>query len=214
MSVRRLDANFATTARRSLAALLLACLLLAVASTRAVAAGPLVTSVSGLDDFEPAAFQEVRATGEGSTDTCFFFLVSDYVMADGSLANIVKRMMAGASGILVGNFQVVHEDALPWLPPAARGSGPVRANVTLKGTFSAWRATGQVDSSSLTWPSIPEARDLSATFEATPDRIEVSAKRGAKLVFSDLKTTVSAGRMIPLSISKTTCRFLSSRSGA
>jgi hypothetical protein len=63
VSVRRPDANFATTARRSLAALLLACLLLAVVSARAGAAGPLVTSVSGLDDFEPAAFQEVRATG-------------------------------------------------------------------------------------------------------------------------------------------------------
>src|SRR5262245_12674231 len=67
------------------------------------------------------------------------------------------------------------EDAWPWLPPVVRGSGPVRASVAMKGTLSAWRATGQVDSSNLTWPSVPEARDLSATFEATPDRIEVSA---------------------------------------
>jgi len=73
------------------------------------------------------------------------------------------------------------EDAWPWLPPAARGSGPVRANVTVKGTLSAWRAPGQVESSSLTWPSIPEARDLSATFEATPDRIEVSAFKATVL---------------------------------
>ena len=73
------------------------------------------------------------------------------------------------------------EEAWPWLPPATRGSGPVRANVTLKGTASAWRARGQVDSGSLTWPSIPEARDLSATFEATQDRIEVSAFKATVL---------------------------------
>jgi translocation-and-assembly-module (TAM) inner membrane subunit TamB-like protein len=66
------------------------------------------------------------------------------------------------------------EDAWPWLPPAGRGSGPVRASVVMRGTLAAWRATGQLESSGLTWPAIPAARDLSATFEATPDRIEVS----------------------------------------
>jgi hypothetical protein len=48
-------------------------------------------------------------------DTCFFFLVSDYIMADGSLASALEQMMDGRSGVLVGNFQVVLEDALPWL---------------------------------------------------------------------------------------------------
>lgn len=67
------------------------------------------------------------------------------------------------------------EDAWPWLPPVGRGSGPVRASVVMKGTLTAWRATGQLASSALTWPAIPAARDLNATFEATPDRIEVSA---------------------------------------
>ncbi len=73
------------------------------------------------------------------------------------------------------------EDAWPWLPPAARGSGPVRATVAVKGTLTAWRATGQVESSSLTWPDIPEARDLHVAFEATPDRIEIPALKAMVL---------------------------------
>ena len=73
------------------------------------------------------------------------------------------------------------EDAWPWLPPVARGSGPVRANVLVKGTLGAWRMTGQVESSSLTWPTIPAARDLNATFEATPDRLEVAAFKAVVL---------------------------------
>ena len=44
-------------------------------------------------------------------DTCFFFLISDYLMADGSLANAFARIKAGASGVLTGNFQVVEEEA-------------------------------------------------------------------------------------------------------
>ena len=59
--------------------------------------------------------EAVRATGADMLDTCFFFLVSDYIVADGSLASVLTRMMAGTSGALVGNFQVVLEDALPWL---------------------------------------------------------------------------------------------------
>ena len=73
------------------------------------------------------------------------------------------------------------EDAWPWLPQAARGSGPVRARVALTGTLAAWRANGQVESSNLTWPDIPAARDLSATFEATPDHIEVGSFKAVVL---------------------------------
>ena len=36
-------------------------------------------------------------------------------MADNSLGNAVKRMLAGASAVVVGNCQVVLEDAMPWL---------------------------------------------------------------------------------------------------
>jgi hypothetical protein len=53
----------------------------------------------------------VKAAGSAMLDTCFFFLISDYLMADGSLANVLERVMAGADGVLTGNFQVVEEDA-------------------------------------------------------------------------------------------------------
>jgi hypothetical protein len=59
--------------------------------------------------------EAVRAAGAKMLDTCFFFLVSDYIMADGSLRNVFDRMKNGSSGVLVGNFQVALEDALPWL---------------------------------------------------------------------------------------------------
>jgi hypothetical protein len=48
-------------------------------------------------------------------DTCFVFLVSDYVMADGSLATIAERMLAGADAIQAGNFQLNEEIAELWL---------------------------------------------------------------------------------------------------
>jgi 2-polyprenyl-3-methyl-5-hydroxy-6-metoxy-1,4-benzoquinol methylase len=57
----------------------------------------------------------VRDAGEAMLDTCFFFLVSDYVMADGSLGHVLDRMMAGASAVQAGNFQVVEDDATRWL---------------------------------------------------------------------------------------------------
>ena len=57
----------------------------------------------------------VREAGEAMLDTCFIFLVSDYVMADGSLGHVLDRMMAGASAVQTGNFQVVEDDAARWL---------------------------------------------------------------------------------------------------
>jgi hypothetical protein len=57
----------------------------------------------------------VRRTAEAMLDTCFFFLVSDYIVADGSLASAVKLVLAGASAVQTGNFQIVAEDAAPWL---------------------------------------------------------------------------------------------------
>jgi Methyltransferase domain len=59
--------------------------------------------------------EAVRAAGEAMVDTCFFFLVSDYIVADGSLGNVLKRMQGGASAVVVGNFQIAMEEALPWL---------------------------------------------------------------------------------------------------
>jgi hypothetical protein len=62
MGVKRKSAYLDAAARWSLGALLV-CLLLMAATARASAAGPLVTSVTGFDDYDPAAFVETRATG-------------------------------------------------------------------------------------------------------------------------------------------------------
>jgi hypothetical protein len=59
--------------------------------------------------------EAVRATGSAMVDTCFFFLVSDYIIANGSLSNVLSRMQGGSNAVLVGNFQVSIEDALSWL---------------------------------------------------------------------------------------------------
>lgn len=67
--------------------------------------------------------EEIRAAGVAMTDTCFFFLVSDYIMADGSLANVLKYMQKGESAVQVGNFQVILEDALAWIQEKQRKSG-------------------------------------------------------------------------------------------
>ena len=59
----------------------------------------------------------VRAAGPAMTDTCFFFLISDYLMANGSLAHVLSRIQAGASGVLAGNFQVIEQDAIATFYP-------------------------------------------------------------------------------------------------
>jgi hypothetical protein len=57
----------------------------------------------------------VRAAGPEMLDTCFFFLVADYIMADGSLAAVLAHMRQGASAVQVGNFQVDAATAEAWL---------------------------------------------------------------------------------------------------
>jgi hypothetical protein len=57
----------------------------------------------------------LRETGDAMLDTAFIFLVSDYLVADGSLASVVKRLREGASGVVAGNFQIVAEEAMPLL---------------------------------------------------------------------------------------------------
>lgn len=57
----------------------------------------------------------IRAVGPAMLETCFLPLVSDYVLADGSLAAVARAMFAGASGVLAGNYQMVVETAGPWL---------------------------------------------------------------------------------------------------
>lgn len=64
----------------------------------------------------------VVRSGNAMLDTCFFFLVSDYVVANNSLANVLVRMQQGFSAVQVGNFQVDRRDALPWLIERAMAS--------------------------------------------------------------------------------------------
>jgi hypothetical protein len=66
----------------------------------------------------------VRATGSDMRDTCFFFLISDYLVADGSFKNALSRVLAGASGVLAGNFQIIHEDAAPEFHAMFEQDGP------------------------------------------------------------------------------------------
>jgi hypothetical protein len=42
--------------------------------------------------------REFEAAGGVACDTCFFFLVADYVVAEGPLASILARMKSGATG--------------------------------------------------------------------------------------------------------------------
>ncbi len=59
--------------------------------------------------------EAIRDAGLDMLDTCFVFLVGDFIVADGSFGYVIDRMLAGRSGILVGNFQVIEEDASIWL---------------------------------------------------------------------------------------------------
>jgi len=57
----------------------------------------------------------VRQSGDAMRDTCFIFLMSDYLVADGSLGTVLRTVRNGAGAVLVGNFQVTAEDAMPLL---------------------------------------------------------------------------------------------------
>lgn len=75
----------------------------------------LITGTNYSTTLTLAYTEAVRCTGPAMLDTCFLFLLSDYIMADGSLAHVMTRIMKGASGVLVGNFQVADDSASPWL---------------------------------------------------------------------------------------------------
>jgi Methyltransferase domain len=83
--------------------------------TRIVPIDHLITDGNYSTTITLAYTEAVREAGDAMLDTCFFFLVSDYIVADGSLGNALKRMQRGISAVVVGNFQVASEDALPWL---------------------------------------------------------------------------------------------------
>jgi len=62
------------------------------------------------------AFERVlRQSGDAMRDTCFIFLMSDYLVADGSLKTALRKIQTGAGAVLAGNFQIIAEDAAPLL---------------------------------------------------------------------------------------------------
>lgn len=75
----------------------------------------LITSSNHSTTITLAYAEAVRESAEDAFDTCFFFLVSDFLIADGSLRNALQRVIDGADGVQAGNFQTTAEDATPWL---------------------------------------------------------------------------------------------------
>jgi hypothetical protein len=57
----------------------------------------------------------LRQSGDAMRDTCFIFLMSDYLVADGSLETVLRKIESGAGAVLAGNFQIIAEDAAPLL---------------------------------------------------------------------------------------------------
>lgn len=60
-----------------------------------------------------ALARTIKSYGCEITNTCFVLWMSDYLMADGSLASVMSEFRNGASAIFAGNFQVTAEDAIP-----------------------------------------------------------------------------------------------------
>ena len=67
----------------------------------------------------------LRASGQAIRDTVFLFLVADYLVADGSLSAVLRRIQAGASGVLAGSLQIAAEAAIPLLRERLRMSNCV-----------------------------------------------------------------------------------------
>jgi len=75
----------------------------------------LITHANHTATITLAFERAIRRAGAAICNTCFFFLMSDYLVADGSLRTVLTTMRAGARVVLTGNFQVVAEDFSPLL---------------------------------------------------------------------------------------------------
>ncbi len=53
----------------------------------------------------------IRSAGNTAHDVGFVFLVADYVLADGALREVLRRLQGGADAVLAGNFQISAEAA-------------------------------------------------------------------------------------------------------
>jgi hypothetical protein len=77
----------------------------------------------------------IRQAGARALDTCFVFLVADYVVSDGSLCAAVELILGGASGVVAGNFQIASDVAFRALDKKKDEAGvlaiPSRALVQL-----------------------------------------------------------------------------------
>lgn len=75
----------------------------------------LITQANHTATITLAFERAIRQAGDAALSTCFIFLMSDYIVADGSLQKVLARIKEGATGVLVGNFQVSAEEAAPLL---------------------------------------------------------------------------------------------------
>jgi hypothetical protein len=73
----------------------------------------LITEGNHTTTITLAFARAVRKTQQTMLDTCFIFLMSDYLFADGSLRTVIDHFLNGASGVVAGNFQVIAEEAAP-----------------------------------------------------------------------------------------------------
>jgi len=83
----------------------------AICRTEFVAIDDLISPGTHSTTVTLAYERGMRRSGTAMTDTYFVYLVADYIMADGSLATLIRHMRDGVSGITSGNFQVVEETA-------------------------------------------------------------------------------------------------------
>jgi hypothetical protein len=84
----------------------------------------LITHANHTATITLAFERALRQAGKAMRHTCFFFLMSDYLVADGSFKTVLATIRKGARGVLVGNFQVTAEDAAPLLRAASDRASP------------------------------------------------------------------------------------------
>lgn len=70
----------------------------------------------------------MRSRGDKMCQTYFIYLVSDYIMADGSLENLKKYIKKGYSGITAGNFLVTEEHISQTLNHIIKTTGTLALN--------------------------------------------------------------------------------------
>ncbi|HTW10425.1 MAG TPA: hypothetical protein VME46_23170, partial [Acidimicrobiales bacterium] len=87
----------------------------------------LITHTNQSTTITLACTEAIVAAGQQALETCFFLTTSDYIYAAGSLGSVTYRMLKGASAVLVGNFQVAREVALPSLRRIMEWSGQAPA---------------------------------------------------------------------------------------